>query len=301
MSNIIQRKVAIRFGPIVGEMAIRIWQAEENAPVLFCLPGYIGHIGSEYTFLADHLSGNGYTVIVPDIIGRGDSTYFGNVDVYSPKNMLMTIHALFSAFPGRPRFVIGTSWGGVMAVFYIQAFRERFDGVILNDIPLINYGPNEEFRARLIEMCGAEFDTWDEAAKWGYDVLDRTLGPLPDHLDAEFFGKNYVRQVGDRYRYKIDPVLADVIKQTMSAQFDLTNTIAAIPSPVALLFGAESWHRDAAAINFVRKNGSDVTVFDSLAGKHPPLLATRDQHMIVQGFMDYATKKAQPWKQTSNA
>lgn len=287
-----QHDIAIRFGSLVGTMKVRVWSPSGEAPVLFCLPGFIGHIGSEYGFIADHLARNGYRVVVPDLIGRGESTYFGQKEVYSPRNMMYALHAVFSAFPGRPRFLMGTSWGGIMAVMYVQTFREQFQGLILNDIPATSSGANLEFRDHLIEMCNAEFDSLDEAARWGHNLLDRTLGPLPGNLDAVFFGENYVRQAGSRFRFKIDPVIADVIRDNVGARFDLTDNILGMNCPLAMLYGVDSWHRDPATIEMLRNSGRDITVFDSLAGKHPPLLATRDQHMIVQGFLDYATNKS---------
>ena len=301
MSNIINRKIAVRFGTVVGEISIKIWQAEENAPVLFCLPGYVGHIGSEFSFLASHLSENGYTVVVPDVIGRGDSTFFGEKEYYSPKNTLISLHAIFSAFPGRPRFVMGTSWGGVMALMYMQAFRENFSGVIFNDIPLINYGPSEDFKTSMLELCKSDFETLEEAASFGHATLDRVLGPLPRHFDAEFVGANYVGERDGRFRFKVDPALVEIIEEHIFNRFDISGDIAALQCPVALLYGTNSWHRDMAVIELVRRNGRDVTVFDNLAGTHPPQMLTRDQHMVVQGFLDYATKKVQPWRQGAEA
>ncbi|MDN2578997.1 alpha/beta fold hydrolase [Aquibium sp. ELW1220] len=287
-----QHEIAIRFGSVVGTMKVRVWSPSDDAPVLFCLPGFIGHIGSEYCFIADHLARNGYKVVVPDLIGRGESTYFGRKEVYSPRNIMYALHAVISAFPGRSRFLMGTSWGGIMSIMYVQAFRERFQGLVLNDIPVTNGGTNIEFRDHLIAMCNAEFDSLDEAARWGHDLLDNTLGPLPANLDSRFFGEHYVRKAGSRFRYKIDPVIAEVIRDNVATRFDLTDSILGMNCPVAMLYGIDSWHRDAANIASFRKGGPDITIFDSLVGKHPPLLATRDQHMIVQGFLDYAGNKA---------
>lgn len=287
-----QHDIAIRFGSLVGTMRVGVWSASDDAPVLFCLPGFMGQIGNDYRFIAEHLARNGYRVVVPDLIGRGDSTYFGRKEVYSPRNTMYAMHAVFSAFPGRLRFVMGTSWGGIMAILYIKAFKEQFQGLILNDIPATSGGANVEFRDHLIEGCSAEFDSLAEAARWGHDLMDKSIGPLPGSIDAKFFGDNYVRQAGSRYRFKIDPVFAEVIRDNVGVRFDLTDSILDMNCPVAMLYGIDSWFRDPAVIDTIRASGRDITVFDSLAGKHPPLLATRDQHMIVQGFLDYATNKS---------
>src|SRR4051812_37417541 len=75
-------KLLVQSGPIFATMFVRIWRVPAPRATIFCVHGYEGN-GADFSYLADSLMRQGYTVVCPDMIGRGQSTYFGDPSKYT--------------------------------------------------------------------------------------------------------------------------------------------------------------------------------------------------------------------------
>ena len=86
-------KLLLQLGDKHGTMFVRVWKPDVSAGTVFCIHGFEGN-GSDFAYLANFLFQKGYTVVSPDIVGRGKSTYFGDPAAYSYGTYFTCIGAL---------------------------------------------------------------------------------------------------------------------------------------------------------------------------------------------------------------
>jgi pimeloyl-ACP methyl ester carboxylesterase len=274
---------------MLGELSVRIFEGRADAPFVFCFSGFMGSPGHDYFFLARHLARCGYNVVVPDFFGRGDSSYFGDANAYQPKNTLIWMDRIISSFEKKKWAIIGSSWGGLMSVFYLNLAKKMPNALILNDVALSNSNNalSEEFREQVAEMCTVSFDNCEEAWEWSLEFLDRLGFQRNNDIDINYFRENYVFQSEGKFRFKIDPALFDVIKSARNSPYDIANHLQ-FKFPIAMLYGQDSWARDSQRLSVLKEKNKNVSVFDELKGGHPLQLFALEQRVIVQGFLDYA-------------
>lgn len=110
--------------------------------VLLCLPGLLETKASFLILHAYFLKFDEYKVISIDVSGRGESDYICERGEYTMSLYLSEISALIqrvilpSSQPGTKITILGTSMGGVLAMYLTQTFNKKIDGIILNDIAL---------------------------------------------------------------------------------------------------------------------------------------------------------------------
>jgi len=90
--------------------------------------------GRDFDFLAEALAADGYQVIAPDMPGRGKSGHFQNIDHYNNLVYVEDTKALLDHLGLKKVKWIGTSMGGVMAMFYETKYPGTIQSLVLNDI-----------------------------------------------------------------------------------------------------------------------------------------------------------------------
>jgi pimeloyl-ACP methyl ester carboxylesterase len=274
---------------LLGELSLRLFEGRADAPFVFCFTGFMGRPGNDYFFLARHLARCGYNVVVPDFFGRGDSSYFGDAKAYRPRNVLIWMDRIISSFEMKDWAIIGSSWGGLMSVFYLNLAKKKPNALILNDVALSssNAASRGDFREQVAEMCTVAFDNCEEAWEWSLEFADRLGCQRNCDVDIDYFRENYVYQFEGKFRFKLDPILLDSIKAAENYRYDICSHLQ-FNFPIAMLYGQDSWARDDQRLSALKEKNKNVTVFDDLKGGHPPQLCTLEQRVVVQGFLDYA-------------
>ena len=115
---------------------LRSWQpaGAPRAVVVLC-HGFNAHAGL-YTWPAEQLVGDGYTVYAPDLRGRGKSEgerfYVDDVAQYVD-DVAGAIKIAKSRHPGLPAFLFGHSAGGVVSAIYVLDHQAELAGFICED------------------------------------------------------------------------------------------------------------------------------------------------------------------------
>lgn len=139
----------------------RDYGGEESKPTVLCLHGLTRN-SADFEDLALHLAPR-FRVICPDQRGRGKSGYASDPQTYAPPVYANDMAALLDHLGVQNCVVIGTSLGGLMAMFMAATMKERLLGVILNDIgPEIDPAGGERLMSYV--GIGKQFATWEEAA-----------------------------------------------------------------------------------------------------------------------------------------
>jgi pimeloyl-ACP methyl ester carboxylesterase len=124
-------------------LCVRIWDGGHRLPAVLCLPGLV-RTGADFDTVAP-LFGFGRTVVALDYAGRGGSGRSSDVMRYGPEACLRDVLDVCAALHLHHVTIIGTSFGGLLAMGLAAARPGLVRGVVLNDV-----GPD-------IGSAGADF------------------------------------------------------------------------------------------------------------------------------------------------
>ena len=268
----------LQFGNSFGTMAVRVWKPERPRGTVFCIHSFEGN-GCDFDFLASRLVEQNFSVVCPDMIGRGRSTYFGDAARYSFEAYFVCIGAL-SRFAGEKNYFLGTSWGGGIAMLFLYARRVRIEKLVLNDVGLRG-GLAVDARVEFLRQdSAAEFDNVADA----YAHVRRTrgyLGEFPERLWPDFLASR-IRFADGKYRLAYDPM---AIPEAGERQYDLMPFLEKIDSDVLLLFGEHSEIYDAEAVAALLSKRPRFSCIPGLKAGHPPSLRTDEQGDFITRYL----------------
>jgi pimeloyl-ACP methyl ester carboxylesterase len=267
-------ELLLQFGTTYGSMVVRIWQPERSRGTVFCIHGFEGN-GSDFDFLAAHLSKQNYTVVCPDMIGRGRSTYFGDTSKYTFEAYLICIGAL-SRFAGDKNYFLGTSWGGAILLFFLYASRIKVEKLILNDVGLRGSPVIDSILDLLRQDAALEFDSAEAAGAHVRSTRDY-LGEFDEALWPNYLA-NKIRFAAGKYRMAYDPA---VIGEPKERQYGLYPLLEKIATQVVLLFGEKSDVYDPLALANLLKVRPEFTCISGIKAGHPPSLMTDEQASLI--------------------
>lgn len=172
-----------------------------GAHVLLCLPGLLETKATFQILHAYFLNFSGCKVISMDLSGRGESDHISKPEVYKMSLYLSDIRKFIEAIilnetDGSAKItILGTSMGGVLAMYLTKLFPKNISEIILNDIALaVNWtslyalykSMKHELGYREIRQLAQELQVDEKAIS---DVQ------LPGHFDlsyrADIWGMNF--------------------------------------------------------------------------------------------------------------
>ena len=168
--------------------------------ILICLPGLLETKASFAVIHAYFLRFDNCKVISVDFSGRGDSDYIGSGD-YKMSLYLSDISELIRGVAlGKEKMrqritILGTSMGGVLAMYLTQIFGKKIDGIILNDIALtVNWASLYALYKSMRNELGFR-ETRELAKELSVDQKAISDAQLPSHFDlsyqADIWGMNF--------------------------------------------------------------------------------------------------------------
>ena len=189
--------------------------------VLLCLPGLLE---TKKTFLVIHayfLKFQNCKVISVDFSGRGESDHLDPVGVYTMSLYLSDISQLIRGIiltdekVESKLTILGTSMGGVLAMYLTQIFGKKIYEIILNDIALtVNWTSLYSLYKSMKNELG-----FREAQQLAKDlrVDERAISDvqLPGHFDlsyrADIWGMNF-HEALENYKGKVGLIYGEVSK-----------------------------------------------------------------------------------------
>jgi pimeloyl-ACP methyl ester carboxylesterase len=108
------------------------WGDPNNKKTIICVHGLTRN-SRDFDFIAAELA-NHYRVICPDIIGRGRSSFVTDKSLYNYETYVTDMIALIEYLEVDTVDWIGTSMGGLIAMFLMQNHPQYINKLVLNDI-----------------------------------------------------------------------------------------------------------------------------------------------------------------------
>lgn len=267
-------------------MSYKEWGDPLNGKVLLCVHG-ITRVSGDFDILAQALSDT-YRVICPDVVGRGQSDWLRNPQLYQIPQYVSDMVSLLARINADTVDWFGTSMGGLIGMALASLPDNPIRKLILNDV-----GPalNLDAIVRIGEYISQDvrFDTFDEALAY-IRAISLTFGP---HTDAQWhkLATDVLKQNADGKwirHYDLGlaiPVIATTPEMAAAAQTMLWNAYDAIQCPTLLVRGSDSDLLTKQAAQQMMLRGPRAKVIELAGVGHAPTFVQPDQIAIAREFL----------------
>ncbi|MDI9818383.1 MULTISPECIES: alpha/beta fold hydrolase [unclassified Legionella] len=249
--------------------------------------------------LASFLSLKDYHVFCPDIVGRGDSGWLKNANLYNYRQYIIDMNNLIARTGAKQIDWIGTSMGGLMGIILAALPNSPVRSLVLNDIsPQI---PVEAIR-RLGEYVGKypEFSSEQEAKQY-FQSIYTSFGPLSEE-QWEHITKNSIQtSASGSFMVKIDPKIKEtktksqILRELFSHprralegilfDIDLWHLWQAVKCPVLVIHGKNSDILLPEHIEKMQKTHPNVNVIEIENAGHAPALFAQTEHEKISTWL----------------
>ena len=261
-------------------LCVRIWYNGDHLPPILCLPGLV-RTGADFDAVVP-LFAEGRRVVALDYAGRGGSGRSPDVMRYAPEACLRDVLDVCAALHLHRVMVVGTSFGGLLAMGLAAARPGLLRGVVLNDV-----GPD-------IETAGAGFvrdfvalDPAGESLDECVTFLKPRLTPLTPATDDDWLAlaaQNYERGADGRYHPVWDIAIARLLNGKTPDLWPLFGALAHVP--VLLVRGEVSTLLSLATVGAMQARRRDMTVVTVPGVGHAPILT---EAAVRDPLRDFAT------------
>lgn len=223
------------------KVVYREWLPEAGAAdkgrTVVCVHGLTRN-GRDFDALAADLAGQGFRVICPDVVGRGESDRLLNPQGYGYPQYLADMAMLIARLDVAVVDWVGTSMGALIGMMLAAQPQTPIRTLVLNDAgPLIPKAALE----RIATYVGAEpvFDDVAAAERFARATY-AGFGKLNDEEWRKLTEVTVVETGGGRYGLNYDPRIADAFKQAELNDVILWPVWDAITCPSLVLRGVDS-------------------------------------------------------------
>lgn len=246
---------------------------------LICVHGLYRN-GHDFDFLAEGLA-DGFRVVMPDMIGRGESDYATEPDRYNTEHYVRDIQALAEHL-GLERYAyLGTSMGGMIGMALAAQADSGVERLILNDVgPEIALSTLKEIGARSLD-APQSFDGLEAAREYFRRATEAWGGLNAEQL--EHVTRHSTRARDGRLEFHYDRELIKGFRWP-PGDVDLWPLYRQIRCPVLVLRGAESEVLSAATADKLRRE-PQTQVIEIPATGHAPHLMSPEQIAYVRRFL----------------
>lgn len=121
-----------RFHHKGADIFMATWGNPSHTP-LMCVHGLTGS-SADFKFIGEKISSDGYFVIAPDMVGRGQSSFLENPNDYCYARYLNDLNAIMDFFHITYAAWLGVSMGGLLGIALAGAQNTRISKLILSDV-----------------------------------------------------------------------------------------------------------------------------------------------------------------------
>jgi pimeloyl-ACP methyl ester carboxylesterase len=247
-------------------LRVRIWDDGNRSPPVLCLPGIV-RSSADFDPVVP-LFGAGRTVVSLDYAGRGGSGRSPDITRYGPEACLRDVLDICAAFHLRHVAIIGTSFGGLLAMGLAAARPALVRGVVLNDVGPDIGGAGADFVRDFVGLDPA-LESLDACVAF----LKQRLPPLSLSSDNDWrtmAALTYESGLDGRFHPVWDTAIAQLLRRPPPDLWPLFGALAHVP--VLLAHGAVSNVLLKETVAKMRARRPDMTVVTVPGIGHAPIL-----------------------------
>ena len=267
-------------------MSYKEWGDPANQNVLICVHG-ITRVSDDFDVMAQALSDQ-YRVICPDVVGRGQSDWLSNPQLYQVPQYVSDMVTLLARLEVETVDWFGTSMGGLIGMGLASLPKNPIRKLILNDV-----GPalNLTAIARIGDFIGQDvrFDTFDEAAAYIREV-SISFGPHSEaqwhKLAADVLKQNQDGKWIRHYDLGLSiPVKAITPESAAAGQAMLWAAYDTITCQTLLIRGSDSDLLTVEAAQQMTQRGPHAKLVEIAGVGHAPTFVQPEQIAIARDFL----------------
>lgn len=279
-----------RLGQVLGlgpggfhRMVYYDWGQRDAARVLVCVHGLTRN-GRDFDRLASTLASQGWRVVCPDIVGRGQSDWLLDAAHYHLAQYCTDLVALLARLDVAEVAWLGTSMGGLIGMLLASKAGSPIGKLILNDV-----GPvlSREGLKRIAGYLAASpsFATLAEVEAH----LRRTLAPFGALSDEDWrhLAQHAARPDGQSWRLQYDPRIGQALSTALAhePESDLWPVYDAIRCPTLVLRGQNSDLLAHETVLAMSQRGPQAQWIEFPGCGHAPALMSPAQIAPVSDFL----------------
>ena len=261
----------------------REWGDPNNEHTIICVHGLTRN-SRDFDELAKVLSRQ-YRVICPDVVGRGNSDWFGNKEHYNITQYCADINVLMAHLRIQKVHFIGTSMGGLIGMLLAGMTNTPFQSLILNDVgPLIKRSELQTMG----EYVGRApvFANRDELYHYFKTIYQGSCAILNKKQIKQMARYSSFKTNGG-YRLHYDPKIGDAFRKNYTYfNFELWKYWEEIECPVMVLRGSESTFLTTDIIDKMTNTNETLKIVEIPGAGHTPLMKTGSEINLVSDFFD---------------
>jgi pimeloyl-ACP methyl ester carboxylesterase len=261
-------------------MVYRQWGPADAERLVVCVHGLTRN-ASDFDDLASALAGEGWRVVCPDVVGRGDSDRLSDHAGYSVPQYAADMAVLIARLGVERVHWVGTSMGGLIGLVLAAQGGTPLVSLVLNDIgPIV---PKEALGtiADYVEDSPLLPDL--TAAEALMRARYAATAPLSDE-DWRRLARDSTRPVEGGFRLAYDPAIAAPFREAADADIDLWPLWDQIACPTFVLRGVESPVLKAETASEMTRRGPAARLVE-VPGGHAPWLKSDDEISLLSDWL----------------
>lgn len=269
-------------------ISIREWRVPEPIGQVICAHG-LGVNGAEFAPMAQRLNTLGYSVVMPDWIGHGDSEYFGDPRAYSWDAYANCLAAVVRRYHTPMTHYVGTSWGGAMLLLLLLTRPLHPRSAVLVDVPLKSSSMLADHIAVFEAQKGMTFPTVAKAKEF----LEKQR-PAFSQVPAKF--KDYFEKERFAYKdgavsFKFDPAILPAYVAGLAIGYNRVSALARIKFDALFIYGQTSPHHPTSDFMSLCARMPNIRYRDDFPGGHPPMLLHEEQFNPIVDFINATNRQ----------
>jgi pimeloyl-ACP methyl ester carboxylesterase len=274
-------------------------EANRDLPAVLCVHGYTRN-SHDFDALASYFSMNGRHVFCPDVVGRGDSSWFKNSNNYNFTQYMSDMNVLLALTKTHQIDWIGTSMGGLIGMMLAALPNSPVKHLVLNDI-----GPQIPLFGlrRLAKYAGKEpeFKSKEEAKQF-YKSNFSEFGPLTEKQWNNFTNNSIEEKAPGRFVAKVDPgiknpkstfqIMSEFVHHPHKAlegiffDIDLWSIWQQVKCPVLVIHGVNSDLLTPEIIKRMQRSHNKTEVYKVENAGHAPALLNTMEHEKIMNWLN---------------
>lgn len=260
-------------------------------PSIICVHGYTRN-SRDFDPLANYLSIMGRHVFCPDVVGRGESSWFKKAHHYNFTQYVSDMNVLIARTGSTEIDWIGTSMGGIIGMMLAALPNTPIRRLVLNDV-----GPQIPIYAlkKIAKYAGkdSEFKSMEEAKRY-FQINYAEFGKLTEE-QWDTFTTNTIKKIDEHhYISKLDPgiknpkstiqVVSEFFHHPHKAlegilyDIDLWSIWQNVKCPVLVIRGVHSDLLTPEIISRMKRAHDNVEVYEIEDAGHAPALLNQAEH-----------------------
>jgi pimeloyl-ACP methyl ester carboxylesterase len=266
-------------------MAYSDWGRADAATTVICVHG-LTRQGRDFDYLASSLATQGYRVVCPDLVGRGQSGWMPHALNYVFPQYCADLGSLLATVRSANVYWVGSSLGGLVGLVLASMSDSPITKLVVNDIgPEVPISAAARVGVRIAGLPTA-FASLDEAEQF-HRTTFADWGELTDaqwrHVTAHAVRED---PNGPGYVARMDPKIVVAYHWLFYYRMALWSHWERIRRPILLVHGEHSDFVPRRLLHAMKRAAPQMQSYRVARVGHMPMLMSAEEIATIRAFLE---------------